>query len=202
MVTRKAGAAISLEGHTGGPGEDASGRLPRADGLAPGSSEAEAAADALLLRARECGLRVARGLRVAAAAAADRGASLRSAAEDLALSCAYYTEEELRRWPRIGGRRRPPASLADADGEPAAGLSHPGWLGGLAAPGLAAMAARLQLPARQAEVWAAHVRGDSLTEIAAALGLSRSTTYAHLVRAHRRVRAGWLAAYRESLHRR
>ena len=48
---------------------------------------------------------------------------------------------------------------------------------------------------RQAQVWIAHARGDTLAEIARSLGISAAVAHRHLARAQERARQSWLAAY-------
>lgn len=170
--------------------------------LAPGSPEAEAAADALLLRARRCGLRLARCLVEGARAEDERTrAALCRLAEEIAQSCRYYTESELRRPPRPAQRRvifSPLPGEGDPQ-EPQAGTTA--WLAALVALGPERLAARAGLTGRRAAVWARHLEGDPLTAIARSLGLNKTTTRYQLRRAHHQVCLSWLSTYQHSLRR-
>jgi len=173
----------------------------RAPGLlVPGSREAEAAADVLLLEARQRGLRVAQLLRHAGLAAGARGAALLAAAEAIAVSCAYYSEARIRRRRLPGSEAGTPRGApADSPDRPGLSAPDPAWLARLVAAGLESLAESLGLRGRQAEVWTAHVRGDRSDEIARSLGISLGAVYRHLARAQEKARLSWLGAYREGV---
>lgn len=162
---------------------------------APGSAAAEAAADALLLRARRCGRRLAGCLRRAAEELPGSAAGLLDAADALDLSCAYHTEAELRARPRVCGRSQQETPLDES----LWGIPVPadGCLSTFLAGGVAQAARRLGLAGRQAEVWARHLNGCSLWEISGELRISQSTVRILLRRAQRKASQSWLAAYRE-----
>jgi len=167
--------------------------------LVPGSPEAEAFADALLMQAKRCGLRLAAALAAAARDAGDAGAGLRQAAEEIALSCAYTTEREL--------ARRRMRHVCDNGGEPGEGeeaeacgvSSRLWWLSGLIATDLDHLARRLGLTQRQTAVWTATIRGETLDAIALSLSIGLSTAHAHLVRAQQKARDSWLAVYSQEV---
>lgn len=167
--------------------------------LVPGSAEAEAFADALLMQAKRCGLRLAAALAAAARDSGDTGDGLRETAAEIALSCAYTTEREL--------ARRRMRHVCDNGGEPGEGeeaeacgvSSRQWWLSGLIATDLDRLARRLGLTQRQAAVWTATIRGQTLEEIALSLGIGLATTHAHLMRAQRKARDSWLAVYSQAV---
>ncbi len=161
----------------------------------PGSAAAEAAADALLMRAKACGLRVARCLREASAGSERRSALLARLACEVTDSCAYYTEAQLRRPARHNGR---PVKTVALD-SPGAEIGRSGCLSAQVAAGLPALAARLGLSKTEAAVWMACVRGHTVRWIAAQLGITTSQAYRRLKRAQRKADVSWLAAYRESV---
>ncbi|MDH7571172.1 MAG: hypothetical protein QHJ73_16470, partial [Armatimonadota bacterium] len=134
--------------------------------LLPGSPEAEAVADALLVCARGCGRRLAQVLIRAGREAGTKGEGLRRAGEEILLSCAYHTEAELRRRPRRNGRYLVPVPLSDllTDRQPL--CTDVAWIDHLTREGLPGLAERLGLAGRQAEVWVAYVCGFTPTEIA------------------------------------
>ncbi|NLC57403.1 MAG: hypothetical protein GX774_11240 [Armatimonadetes bacterium] len=167
--------------------------------LRPGTPEAEAAADALLMPAKACSLRLARALcQAAEAAPAEVAAGLRGAAEALRLSCAYTTETALR---RRHYRMLPLSPVSGRiPGEQAAPHASPlSWLSQRLPHDLEALARDLGMTQRQAQVWIAYARGDTLAEIARSLGISVAVAHRHLARAQERARQSWLAAYAESL---
>jgi len=154
-------------------------------------------ADALLMRAKRCSLRLARVLVMAAEEGVEGAPGLIRIARELVLSCAYTTEPPLR-----------PAGVCPLDGDErdvgeAAGraLSSPRvhWLARLMETRLDDLAAGLGLTDCQRQVWTAHVRGETLPAIAEAQGLSLAMAHAHLRRAQARARSSWLAAYLEDL---
>lgn len=161
----------------------------------PGSAAAEAYADALLMRAKRCGMRLSYALSRAAEGAGEAAPGLRRAAEEVALSCAYTTERGLFR-----RRMRHVCDDGSEPGEGAAGdprhlWSGHWWLSALVATDLDGMARGLRLTERQAAVWAAYVRGESLAAIAASLGIGLAATHSHLALAQRKARASWMPVY-------
>lgn len=164
--------------------------------VCPGSAAAEAAADALLMRAKACGVRVARVL-LAAARGRTKGAGLRRAAGAILLSCAYTTERGLRK------RHQMVVPSAEELGGACGAVTwrQPArdWLALAISAHPEALAESVGLSGRQAQVWVARARGESISEIAAELGVGRAAVYRHLARAQARARQSWLAAYWESL---
>ncbi|MBI3948024.1 MAG: sigma-70 region 4 domain-containing protein [Armatimonadetes bacterium] len=190
MVSHRAGTCRGMDGDAAGGAQER---------LAPGSGEAEAAAEALLVRARACGLRLSCCLRAAAAAAGEAGPGLAAVAEEIALSCAYYTEKEMRRRRRVGPRDQALLSLDERIHQQERPAASPAWLSGILAGDLEALGQRLGLSEGQTRVWSLHVQGSPYDEIARVLGISRASVRTHLDRAHRKLSGSWLAAYRASV---
>lgn len=169
--------------------------------VVPGSAEAEAIADALLVGARKDGRRLARCLRqVAIMGRGESGGRLGRLAEEIALSCAYYTEKELRRRPgKTVQEGSSPLSFDEALTPYEPVMASPHWLSGVLADDPSILARRLGLSEAQCRIWALHVQGCTYEEIARVVGISRASVRTHLGRAHRKIAQSWLAVYRSTV---